>query len=73
MTATPILDKFCATFDVERTPTGRLTTDGAERLVMVMTQRMAELAAELERRERIIAEQAAELARLQVFTEAIVN
>ena len=65
MTATPILDKFCATFDVERTPTGRLTTNGAERLVMVMTQRMARLADELERRERIIAAQAVQIAKLR--------
>jgi hypothetical protein len=65
---TPYLDKFCATFDVSRTPTGRLTTVGAERLVVVMTQRMAALADELELKERIIQEQAAQIAKLQVTT-----
>ena len=73
MSATPTLDAFCRQFDVARTPTGRLTTAGAERLVMVMTHRMAQLADELERRESIISEQAAQIARLQVETGAITN
>ena len=68
---TPTLDAFCRQFDVERTPTGRLTTAGAERLVSVMTRRMAELAAELALKEIIIQEQAAQIAKLQSFTGAL--
>ena len=70
---TPIFDAFCRKFDVERTPTGRLTTSGAEQLVLVMTERMAQLADELERRESIIAEQELELAKLRGLPGAEFN